>query len=94
MNKPEIKSFIRENAHLFWYFKDDEKENISPEVLVEFILNYGDDQSVKNLFDLLGIETVASIFRKQTAQKRVNYHKRTKHYFTLYFNKHAHQHPV
>jgi hypothetical protein len=88
-NSPEIKAFIRENAQLFWYIPNDKKESISHEVLVEFILNYGNDVSVKKLFDLLGIDCVAEIFRKQTNRKRVNYHKRTVHFFNLYFNAHA-----
>ena len=41
MNSPEIKAFIRENSALFWYTPEDKKEEISPEFLVETILNYG-----------------------------------------------------
>lgn len=94
-NSPEIKQFIRENAFLFWYIRADAKENISHETLVEFILNYGDEKSVKKLFDLLGIEKVAEIFYKQThkenpiACKRINYFPRTLHFFKLYFQRNA-----
>ena len=88
-NSQEIKDFIKEYSSLFWYFPEDEKENISHEVLVEFILNYGDEKSVKRLFELLGINNVADIFRKQTNRPRINYHKRTAHFFNLYFNKHV-----
>jgi hypothetical protein len=63
-NSPEIKQFIKENSSLFWYFKEEEKENIDHEILVEFILNFGDEKSVKKLFDLLGIDYVADIFYK------------------------------
>jgi hypothetical protein len=91
MNTPEIKQFIRENSSLFWYFKEDEKENINHEILVEFILNYGDDKSVKKLFELLGIDYVANIFYKQTNRPRVNYQNRTAHFFNLYFRKYAHR---
>lgn len=92
-NSPEIKQFIRENASLFWYIREDAKESISHEVLVEFILNYGDEKSVKKLFDLLGVEKVAEIFYKQThkenpiASKRINYFPRTLHFFKLYFQR-------
>ena len=94
-NSPEIKQFIRENAGLFWYIREDAKENISHETLVEFILNYGDEKSVKKLFDLLGIEKVAEIFYKQThkenllAKTRINYLKLVKNFFDLYFKKNA-----
>lgn len=94
MNSPEIKQFIRENSSLFWYIKESEKENISHEVLVEFILNYGDEKSVKKLFDLLGIEKVAEVFYKQThktgiAEKRINYFPRVVNFFNLYFKRHV-----
>ena len=89
-NRPEIKNFIKENSNLFWYIPEDKKEDISHEVLVEFILNYGNDKSVKKLFNLLGINVVADIFYKQTNRKRVNYQKRSVHFFNLYFKKHVH----
>ncbi|CEG12780.1 conserved hypothetical protein [groundwater metagenome] len=33
------------------------------------MLNYGDEKSVKNLFDPVGINNVADIFYKQIAKK-------------------------
>lgn len=85
----KIQSFILENEALFWGVKADEKINISRELLVETILNYGDEKKVKKLFDLIGVRTAADIFFRQTAGKRSNYHPRTRHFFTLYFKKHA-----
>ena len=84
MNK-DIKQFIRENEVLFWGVKPEEKENISLNVLVETILNYGNEKRVKSLFDLIGVKTVAEIFFRQISGKRPNYHQRTKHFFRLYF---------
>ena len=89
-NSPEIKEFIHENSSLFWWIKEEEKENISIEFLVEMILNYGDEKNIKKLFELVGINKVASIFYKQIAKKRVNYRVRTINFFKLYFNKNAH----
>jgi two-component SAPR family response regulator len=37
MNNPEVKAFIRKHSSLFWYIPEDKKEEISPDVLVEFI---------------------------------------------------------
>jgi hypothetical protein len=51
MNSPEIKQFIREHNSLFWYTPDDKKEEISNEFLVETILNYGDINSIIQLFN-------------------------------------------
>jgi len=61
-NSPEIKQFIAENSSLFWYIPEDKKQDIDHEVLVEFILNFGNEKSVRKLFDLLGIDYVADIF--------------------------------
>ena len=89
MHPPEIKEFIRENSSLFWWIKEEEKENISIEFLVEMILNYGNEKNIKKLFDLVGIERVANIFYNQIAKKRVNYRTRTINFFTLYFKRNA-----
>lgn len=89
-NSPELKQFIKENASLFWYIPESEKEQMSHEVLVEFILNYGNAKSVKKLLDILGIDYVAAIFYKLTERKRVNFFPPVVHYFNLYFKRYAH----
>lgn len=88
-NSTEIKQFIKENSSLFWYIPEDKKQDISHEVLVEFILNYGNQNSVKKLFNLLGINQVANIFYKQTNRQRVNYFPQVTNFFNLYFQKYA-----
>jgi hypothetical protein len=93
-NSTDIKNFIKENSQLFWYIPEQEKQNISHEVLVEFVLNFGDLKAIKKLFKLLGINTVAEIFHKQISRQRINYHKRTVHFFDLYFRRHANKYPV
>jgi len=85
----EIDKFIQENSSLFWWIKHEEKMNISINALVEALLNYGNEKSVKRLFDLVEIKKVAEIFYQQISGKRSNYHQRTKHFFQIYFKKHA-----
>ena len=77
MGRKELRELIKENSSLFWYIPEQEKENISPELLVETVLNYGDEKSVRRLFDLMGINEVADIFYKHISGKRVNYSGRT-----------------
>ncbi len=89
MAQTKTKQLIQENKHLFWWVPENEKEDLSDESLVEAILSYGNVGSIKKLFDLFGIETVARIFREQISKKRVNYKPRTIHYFNLYFDEHA-----
>jgi hypothetical protein len=85
----EINKFIQENSSLFWWIKPEEKMNISINALVEAVLNYGNEKSVKRLFDLVEIKKVANIFYRQISGKRSNYHKRTKHFFKIYFKRHV-----
>ena len=92
MNNPEVKEFIRKHSNLFWYIPEDKKEDISHEVLVEFILNYGDLNSIRNLLDLLGIEKTAKVFFDSinlSERRKGNYYELTLNYFTLFFKKYA-----
>ncbi|NCT19221.1 MAG: hypothetical protein GW771_13430 [Flavobacteriia bacterium] len=93
MNSPEIKEFIHKNSHLFWYIPEHKKEDISPELLVETILNYGDMNAILQLFHLLGIKEVAKIFFNSITisdRRKGNYQELTIHYFKLVFRKYAH----
>jgi hypothetical protein len=88
-NTEEIKSYIRERRDLFWYTKEDQKEKISLDFLVETILNYGSLDDAKNLFALIGIKETASIFFKNSRKNRNNYLPKVNNFFTLYFERHA-----
>jgi hypothetical protein len=95
MNSPEVKAFIREHSSLFWYIPDDKKEDISHEVLVEFILNYGDLDMVRQLIKILGLNNMAEIFFRTinlSERRKGNYHELTLNYFTLFFNKYVSEH--
>lgn len=89
-NDKEIKDFIRKNRELFWHIPDSKIDAISHDVLVEYIINYGDYESVKELIKLLGVDKTAEIFYKNNrSEKRTNYNKLNRHYFKLYFDRHA-----
>lgn len=93
MNSPEIKEFISRHGNLLWYTPEDKKEEISHEFLVETILNYGDLESVVQLFHLLGIKKVAEIFYNSinlSERRKGNYHEITINYFSHLFKKYAH----
>jgi hypothetical protein len=90
-NSPELKALIRKNAHLFWYTKDSEKENLPIEIVLEFFINYGTAEAIKELFAIVGIKKAAKIFFKQVNEwgNRSNYIPVFQNYFTLYFIKYA-----
>ena len=90
VNNEELKRFIREKSHLFWYIPDEKKENISMNVLVEAILNHGSLEDVKTIFNLIGIEKVAEIFYASVNnKKRNNYYPVVINFFNLYFRRHV-----
>jgi hypothetical protein len=94
MNSPEVKAFIRQHSALFWYIPEDKKEDISPDILVEFILNYGDMRAVKELFSICGIQNVADIFFSSinmSERRKGNYNELTINFFTLLFNRNAYR---
>ena len=83
--KPQ--DIIKKKPYLIWYTKN--YDGLNDEAVVEAVLNYGDWDDVQELISILGIKKTARIFRKQARQKRCNYYPSTKHYFQLYFRKHA-----
>jgi hypothetical protein len=89
VNPPEIKEYIREYRDLFWYTPEAEKENISQELLVEIILNYGDLNAVRKLFATMGLANAASVFFSIKGRKVLNYYPEIYNFFSLYFKRYA-----
>jgi hypothetical protein len=91
-NSPALKALIRKNAHLFWYIKDSEKENLPLPVVLEFFINYADKEDIKDLFAIVGIKNAAKVFFEQIEKSERtanNYEAVSRNYFTLYFKKYA-----
>jgi hypothetical protein len=91
-NSPELKALIRKNAHLFWYSKDSEKENLPLPVVLEFFINYANQEDIKELFKVVGIKNAAAVFFEQinkSARVANNYEPVSRNYFSLYFKKYA-----
>ncbi len=86
---PEIKAFIREHSELFWYTPEDKKEEISEELLVETILNYGEVDAVLKLIELMEIKKVSEVFFNAEGRKKLNYYPEIYHFFSLFFTRYA-----
>lgn len=85
-----IHQFIKKRPYLIWYVKN--LDRLSEASIVEHVLNYGDWDDVQAMIKILGLKKTAKIFRaksKPSAIGRQNYTDKTKHFFTLYFNKYA-----
>ena len=91
-NSPELKALIRKNAHLFWYSKNSEKENLPLPVVLEFFINYASREDIKELLRIIGIKEAAKVFFEQlnkSERAANNYEPVSRNYFSLYFNKYA-----
>lgn len=91
-NSPELKTLIRKNADLFWYIADDKKEDLPLEIVVEFFLNYAQQEDVKKLFEVVGIKKVAEVFDHITSiseRRTNNILPINRNFYSLYFKRHA-----
>lgn len=89
MYNSELKAFIKEKSSLFWSVPEDKKEEISPGVLVETILNYGSMDDVRKLIKLMGMDEVARVFFRARGRQKLNYYPQIYNYFSLLFGKYA-----
>jgi hypothetical protein len=90
MNTPEIRSFINKHSDLFWYIPADKKEEISHELMVETIFNYGNLDDIRQLVNILGIKRLTEIYNGINGRKRLNYYPEVFNLFSLIIRKYAH----
>jgi len=83
----KLLKFVKKRKYLWWSVKEYEK--LSPEAIVEAVLNYGDWDDFQELVKILGLKKVAQIFKRQVTRPRSNYSPKIKNYFQLYFNRYA-----
>jgi hypothetical protein len=89
MRSPEVKKFIEDHQHLFWYSPAPKSETVSDELLVETLLNYGTLAEVHDLFEIAGLQKVAAVFWGMTGRKKLNYYPEIHNYFDIYFKKYV-----
>ena len=93
MYSSELKAFIKEKSSLFWSVPENKKEEVSPALLVETILNYGSMDDVRKLIKLMGMEEVSRIFFSAKGRQKLNYDPMIYHYFALLFKKFTQSNP-
>jgi hypothetical protein len=92
MRSQDVKKYIEDRGYLFWYTPAPKGENVTDNLLVETVLNYGSIDDVRELFRIVGLKNVAKIFFDFTGQSerhKGNYFPEIHNYFDLYFKKHA-----
>ena len=83
-NTPEIKAIIKANRHLFWYTPEEKKGEISEDLLLETILNYGTLESSIHLIDVMGKAHVLNKLTAAKGRKKNNYYPEIYNFFLLY----------
>jgi len=92
---PEMKEFLHQQRDIFWHFNKEKLHGLSDDVIVEYVLNYGDYDAVKNLFAIWGTAYTAEVFYRSIAlseRRAKNYFPQVRQYFDRYFQRHAPEH--
>lgn len=89
MHNPKIEQFIREHSELFWYTPEDKKEEISEDLLLETIFNYGTLDDSLQLIDLIGNNKTLQILQRAKGRKKMNYYPEIYNFFRLYLIRNA-----
>ncbi len=90
MKTPEVKQFIQKHNHLFWYIPEDKKEEISQELLIETILNYGELSDFKELIQVVGFKQIVKVFSELQGRKKLNYYPEIYNFFSLVLKRYEH----
>lgn len=90
---PELKDFIRRNAHLFWYTPDSKKTEVSDELILEQLLNYAELPVIKEYFQIIGLKKAKEIFDNLKGRKKLNIYPEIYKLFSEYFKTHVQEHP-
>jgi len=89
VHNKEIEDFIKEHSNLFWYTPEEKKKEISLELLLETILNYGSMEDSLQLINLIGKDKALHILQRAKGRKKMNYYPEIYNFFTLYLSKYA-----
>lgn len=85
----QIRDFIKRNAHLFWYTPENKKQDVSDEFILEQVLNYAELPTIKEYFEIIGIEKAAQSFHNIKGRRKGNIYPEIYHLFAEYFKRNA-----
>lgn len=57
-------AFLEKNKDLFWHLPKSKIKDISLDVLVEYVINYGDYSCVKEMLEIVGVKKWRKYFIK------------------------------
>ena len=89
IHNQDIKEFIKARSNLFWYTPKENKEEISLELLMETIFNYGSLKDSLQLIEMIGSDKTLRILKRAEGRKKMNYYPEIYNFFTLYLSRNA-----
>lgn len=87
IHSQQITDFIKRNEHLFWYTPIEDKQNISELMLVEFIINYGTLDNIKELIQLFGVPKMQKLLLEFKGRKKQNIYPELYHLVSEHLKK-------
>lgn len=84
----KLQELAAHNREYWWWVAD--TSDLSPDAIVEWILNYGEYSEKKALITLLWEKEFEDIFVSLSTKKRSNLRKEAWVYWKLYIDKHFH----
>ena len=89
MRQQARRDFIRKHNNLFWYTPEQAKQDVSDDLLVETILNYGTLDDFRELKRMLTPKRLAKVFFSATGRKAGNYYPEIRNFFSLVLRPYA-----
>ena len=85
----KMEQYIIKHKSLWWGVGEKDLIQLSISAVVEAILNYGKDEDIATLFNIVSLETVSDIFKSANQENRTNYKAEIIRYYNQYFMKHV-----
>ena len=84
-----LKDFILNHKTFWWWVPEKELSALSIASVVEATLNYGQEEDLAILFEMIGVSKVSEIFKAGNKGIRSNYQSDVIAFFDAYFKRHV-----
>jgi len=81
--------FIDKHKDMFWYTPGSKKHDISDDLLVETVLNYGTLDDYRELRQIMTPQKLAKVFFSAVGRKAGNYYPEIRNFFSLVLKQYA-----
>ena len=85
----QMRDFILNHKTFWWWVPEKELSALSIASVVEATLNYGQEEDLAILFEMIGVSKVSEIFKAGNKGIRSNYQSDVIAFFDAYFKRHV-----